>query len=384
MRKRGKAKDKGKQLGVIIRFNEEGMPVEGGSESEGEEGEQKDGYGEEDQGEDQKAMKEMPNGSYVYLGKRKQYGLIRSKKSDSNLLVKIKTKDIKEGQFSTVPPGFEEIEVNLSEEDVRLQVEVPIRVVISEDKRFTLTLRRPANDKLKVLAEEVGDLLGLSKYALTFFYKGDKVGLNERLGDREIGGPFANSIQPSGNICPQNPLSPLPLLRQDTSAANEDYNLITNSSKMIPLTPESNQNYLLCLKGGSEGPKSWKRFLHVDDPCRQLSYISDEEAFDAISYVPKNDILFAGFSVFHVASTDIDFKVIYKYKIGTECSSELTAEFSQSDVEKKMCDIMLDQEIHVSANKAVTIMVRFQAGEEYFCSTLLGYGGENFASVAEN
>jgi hypothetical protein len=156
------------------------------------------------------------------------------------LLVKIKPKDIKEGQFSTVPPGFEEIEVNLSEEDVRLQVEVPIRVVISEDKRFTLTLRRPANDKLKVLAEEVGDLLGLSKYALTFFYKGDKVGLNERLGDREIGGPFANSIQPSGNICPQNPLSPLPLLRQDTSAANEDYNLITNSSKMIPLTPESN------------------------------------------------------------------------------------------------------------------------------------------------
>jgi hypothetical protein len=58
----------------------------------------------------------------------------------------------------------------------------------------------------------------------------------------------------------------------------------------------------------------------VDDPCRQLSYISDEEAFDAISFVPKKDILFAGFSVFHVASTDIDFKCIYKYKIGKESS----------------------------------------------------------------
>ena len=49
-----------------------------------------------------------------------------------------------------------------------------------------------------------------------------------------------------------------------------------------------------------------------------------------------------------------------------------------------MCDIMLDQEIPVSANKSITIMVRFQAGEEYFCSTLLGYGGENYASQAEN
>lgn len=26
-------------------------------------------------------------------------------------------------------------------------------------------------------------------------------------------------------------------------------------------------------------------------------------------------------------------------------------------------------------------MVRFQAGDEYFCSTLLGYGGESFHSV---
>ena len=50
-----------------------------------------------------------------------------------------------------------------------------------------MVLDRPSNDKIKVLAEELGDLLGLSKYALTFFYKGDKVGLNERLGDRDIG-----------------------------------------------------------------------------------------------------------------------------------------------------------------------------------------------------
>jgi hypothetical protein len=166
------------------------------------------------------------------------------------------------------------------------EVELSIRVVIEEDKRFSLITKRQANDKIKVVAEELAELLSLSKYALTFFYKGEKVGLNERLGDRDIGGKHGG-----------------------TSLGNSD-------------------NFLLVLKGGSEGPKGWKRFLHVDDPCRQLSYISDEEAFDAISYVPKKDILFAGFSVYHVASTDIDFKVIYKYKIGSESSQEQVAEFS--------------------------------------------------------
>jgi hypothetical protein len=43
-----------------------------------------------------------------------------------------------------------------------------------------------------------------------------------------------------------------------------------------------------------------------------------------------------------------------------------------------MVDIMFDSEIPVGANKPITIMVRFLAGEEFFCSTLLGYGGENY------
>lgn len=29
-------------------------------------------------------------------------------------------------------------------------------------------------------------------------------------------------------------------------------------------------------------------------------------------------------------------------------------------------------------------MVRFIAGDEFFCSTLLGYGGENFRDIKEN
>jgi hypothetical protein len=97
-------------------------------------------------------------------------------------------------------------------------------------------LKRPANDKIKLLAEVLGELLGLSKYSLTFFYNGDMVGLNERLGDRDIG-----SITSASDAVENSP------------------------SKSISL---SKGNYLLCLKGGSEGPKTWKRFLHVDDPCR--------------------------------------------------------------------------------------------------------------------
>ena len=54
-KKRGKAKDKSKQIGVITRFNEEGMPVEGGgSDSENErepnEDEENDGDGDDNEG----------------------------------------------------------------------------------------------------------------------------------------------------------------------------------------------------------------------------------------------------------------------------------------------------------------------------------------------
>jgi hypothetical protein len=45
---------------------------------------------------------------------------------------------------------------------------------------------------------------------------------------------------------------------------------------------------------------------------------------------------------------------------------------------------MLDEEIPVEADKPITIMVRFIAGEEFFCSTLLGYGGENYREIGEN
>ena len=83
--------------------------------------------------------------------------------------------------------AHEEIEADIEAEEVLTEVEVKVRVVMSEDKRFTLAMRRPSNEKMKILADDLGELLNLSRYALTFFFKGDKVALNERIGDREIG-----------------------------------------------------------------------------------------------------------------------------------------------------------------------------------------------------
>ena len=76
--------------------------------------------------------------------------------------------------------------MDIVEDDIRIEVEIVMRVVVSEEKRFTLKLVRPANDKMKVLAEDVGDLLNLTRYELTFFYKNETIGLNERIGDRDI------------------------------------------------------------------------------------------------------------------------------------------------------------------------------------------------------
>lgn len=135
---------------------------------------------------------------------------------------------------------------------------------------------------------------------------------------------------------------------------------------------------VVCYKGGEDAPKIFNRFTTVDAPERQLSYIADEEAYDAISFFPLKEIKFAGFSVYHVASnTEMDFKCLYKIRIGTDIFPEQAIDFKQSDVENKMVDIMMDKEITVPKDKEISIAVRFTQGDEFFCSTLLGYGGEN-------
>jgi hypothetical protein len=59
---------------------------------------------------------------------------------------------------------------------------------VSDEQKFTIVLRKSTNDKIKSIAEELGELLDTGKYKFSFFYQGEKVSLNERLGDKEIGG----------------------------------------------------------------------------------------------------------------------------------------------------------------------------------------------------
>jgi len=81
------------------------------------------------------------------------------------------------------------------------------------------------------------------------------------------------------------------------------------------------------MRGGEDAPKIFNRFKNVDSPERQLSYIADEEAYDAICFTPVKDIKLAGFSVYAVQS-ELDFKCIYKIKIGSEAWPEKSQEFS--------------------------------------------------------
>lgn len=127
----------------------------------------------------------MSNNCYVYLPHLNKYGLIKNKLSDTLYLVKVRT--------NSKSNETEEIEVDFEKNAVCLEVEVSIRIVISEDgQKLSMVLKMSANEKLKAVAEELGEFLGLSKYRLTFFYKGEKVNLGERLGDKEIGGAPGN------------------------------------------------------------------------------------------------------------------------------------------------------------------------------------------------
>jgi hypothetical protein len=119
------------------------------------------------------------NGSYVFLVKMNKYGLIKSKKSDKDMLIRLRNE---KGEH-------EEVNVSLEDgaEELLSEVEISVRVVMSEEKRFTTVLRCNANSKLKDLEEGLTDLLSMPKYSMAFFFKGEKISLGERLGDREIG-----------------------------------------------------------------------------------------------------------------------------------------------------------------------------------------------------
>lgn len=79
---------------------------------------------------------------------------------------------------------------------------------------------------------------------------------------------------------------------------------------------ECGATQLLVLKGGDSGPKTFMRFTQMDSPERQLSYMAEEESYDAIAFIPQKDIVFVGFSVYAVGSSRDDFTCHWSCKIG--------------------------------------------------------------------
>ena len=116
-----------------------------------------------------------------------------------------------------------------------------------------MTLTVQADDKAMAIADQIAEIFGETKYSISFFSAGQKINLNDKVADLNVG-YYKN--------------------------------------------PESQQNKVLCLKGGVDAPKVFHRFKHVDSPERLLSYIANEEAFDSICFIPKKNNNFAGFSVY--------------------------------------------------------------------------------------
>ena len=75
-----------------------------------------------------------------------------------------------------------------------------------------------------------------------------------------------------------------------------------------------------------------------------LSYVAEEEAYDAICFIPNRDIKFAGFSVYQVYSPEMeqDFTCIYMIKIGNDKQPEKRVDFTVGEVDNKMVNIMFD------------------------------------------
>jgi len=62
-----------------------------------------------------------------------------------------------------------------------------VYVILSEEKRVSITLSAYADDKAMAIAEQVADLFGETKYSISFFMSGQKINLNDKLADLNLG-----------------------------------------------------------------------------------------------------------------------------------------------------------------------------------------------------
>lgn len=52
---------------------------------------------------------------------------------------------------------------------------------------MAITLSASADDKAMAIAEQIADLFGETKYSISFFMSGQKINLNDKLADLNLG-----------------------------------------------------------------------------------------------------------------------------------------------------------------------------------------------------
>ena len=115
----------------------------------------------------------------------------------------------------------EEVEMPITK--FTTQLKCCVNVILSEDKRGKVKISINSNDRAMVIAEQISELFGETKYSISFFMTAVKIDLNTKIADLGIG-----------------------FYKDGGQESNE----------------------ILCMKGGVDAPKIFNRFKHVDSPER--------------------------------------------------------------------------------------------------------------------
>ena len=62
-----------------------------------------------------------------------------------------------------------------------------VRVIVSEQQKFSIDMPCHTNFKVGDVAKEIGEQIDQSKYELSFFYKGECLSLSTKFGEKNIG-----------------------------------------------------------------------------------------------------------------------------------------------------------------------------------------------------
>jgi len=111
-------------------------------------------------------------GSYVFVKSRGAYGQLVSKRGESSWATKFE---------------LEGDETEIAVSDMQTKVEISIRIAFGEDNTYSLNLFVSPNLTMRELAEEISDYVGKQKYNMSFFYKGKKLKVGQKLGEVGVG-----------------------------------------------------------------------------------------------------------------------------------------------------------------------------------------------------